>query len=107
MSVVAEERAKNDKAQFGFWLYLMTDMMLFASLFATYMILRHSTNGGVGTHGTNIALAPGGDLALDTRPADDGQAGNIGAVLVGQLDCIIQGIKLELRNHDLVNGEGV
>jgi cytochrome o ubiquinol oxidase subunit 3 len=29
-----------DKAEFGFWLYLMTDVILFASLFATYMILR-------------------------------------------------------------------
>ena len=37
---------KSDKAQLGFWLYLMTDCMLFTSLFATYMILRHSTNGG-------------------------------------------------------------
>lgn len=36
-----------DKAEYGFWLYLMTDIILFASLFATYMILRGSTNGGV------------------------------------------------------------
>ena len=39
---------KSDKAQLGFWLYLMTDCMLFTSLFATFMILRHSTNGGPG-----------------------------------------------------------
>lgn len=39
---------KSSKAQLGFWLYLMTDCMLFTSLFATYMILRHSTNGGPG-----------------------------------------------------------
>lgn len=42
--------AKADKVQLGFWLYLMTDAMLFASLFATYMILRHNVNGGPGTH---------------------------------------------------------
>lgn len=30
---------------FGFWLYLMTDVMLFASLFATFMVLRHQTAG--------------------------------------------------------------
>lgn len=29
----------------GFWLYLMTDVMLFASLFATFMILRNATAG--------------------------------------------------------------
>lgn len=37
---------KQDKASLGFWLYLMTDIMLFASLFASYVILRGGTNGG-------------------------------------------------------------
>lgn len=32
----------------GFWIYLMTDCVLFASLFATYIILRDATNGGPG-----------------------------------------------------------
>lgn len=32
----------------GFWLYLMTDMMLFATLFATFMVLRRNTAGGPG-----------------------------------------------------------
>ena len=36
-SVVAEKR---DKAELGFWIYLMTDLMLFAALFATFYILR-------------------------------------------------------------------
>jgi cytochrome o ubiquinol oxidase subunit 3 len=31
---------------FGFWVYLMTDCILFASLFATFIVLRNSTNGG-------------------------------------------------------------
>lgn len=35
-----------EKAELGFWLYLMTDIILFASLFATYMVLRPSTAGG-------------------------------------------------------------
>ena len=37
---------KYEKAEIGFWLYLMTDVILFASLFATYMILRPSVAGG-------------------------------------------------------------
>lgn len=37
---------KYEKAEFGFWLYLMTDVILFASLFATYMILRNNVAGG-------------------------------------------------------------
>ncbi|MCW4630350.1 MULTISPECIES: cytochrome o ubiquinol oxidase subunit III [Marinomonas] len=32
---------------FGFWLYLMTDCLLFASLFATYAVLFMNTAGGV------------------------------------------------------------
>jgi len=34
------------KTVLGFWLYLMTDCILFASLFATYAILHTSTFGG-------------------------------------------------------------
>jgi cytochrome o ubiquinol oxidase subunit 3 len=30
----------------GFWLYLMTDCVLFAALFATFAVLRNSTDGG-------------------------------------------------------------
>ncbi|SDD70949.1 cytochrome o ubiquinol oxidase subunit 3 [Paenibacillus sp. UNCCL117] len=31
---------------FGFWLFLITDCILFATLFATYVVLRGNTNGG-------------------------------------------------------------
>jgi cytochrome o ubiquinol oxidase subunit 3 len=34
------------KSTWGFWIYLMTDCLLFASLFATYVVLRHETFGG-------------------------------------------------------------
>ncbi len=34
------------KSIFGVWIYLMSDCLLFASLFATFVILRHATNGG-------------------------------------------------------------
>lgn len=37
---------KYEKAELGFWLYLMTDIVLFASLIATYMVLKNSTAGG-------------------------------------------------------------
>lgn len=44
-----EEAARDtDKNLFGFWVYLMTDCILFASLFATYAVLRHNTFGGPG-----------------------------------------------------------
>ncbi len=40
------ERAGREKTLFGFWLYIMTDCVLFASLFATYAVLHKSTYGG-------------------------------------------------------------
>jgi len=37
---------QSDIATLGLWIYLMTDMMLFAGLFATFMVLRGNTAGG-------------------------------------------------------------
>ena len=37
---------KNSTTTFGFWAYLMTDLVLFASLFATYAVLHANTFGG-------------------------------------------------------------
>ena len=34
------------KTIFGFWVYIMTDCLLFASLFATYAVLHRNTAGG-------------------------------------------------------------
>jgi cytochrome o ubiquinol oxidase subunit 3 len=45
-----EERVADDKTIFGFWVYLMTDCLLFASLFATFAVLRNNTNGGEPGH---------------------------------------------------------
>jgi cytochrome o ubiquinol oxidase subunit 3 len=41
-----EQQEHDQKNLFGFWLYLMTDCMVFASLFATYAVLSNATNGG-------------------------------------------------------------
>ncbi|HEX6462717.1 MAG TPA: cytochrome o ubiquinol oxidase subunit III [Candidatus Saccharimonadales bacterium] len=37
---------ETDKTAVGFWLYLMTDCVLFATLFATYAVLQNNTFGG-------------------------------------------------------------
>lgn len=42
----APHLAEDSKTMFGFWLYLMTDCILFASLFATFVVLRGGTFGG-------------------------------------------------------------
>ncbi len=40
------EFGPQDKTYFGFWVYLMTDCVLFGALFATFIVLRNSTFGG-------------------------------------------------------------
>lgn len=34
------------KTVFGFWVYLLTDFVLFSTILASYFVLRHSTMGG-------------------------------------------------------------
>ncbi|MGH7233988.1 MAG: cytochrome o ubiquinol oxidase subunit III [Candidatus Saccharimonadales bacterium] len=41
-----EHFEKESNALFGFWVYLMTDCVLFASLFATFVVLRNNNFGG-------------------------------------------------------------
>jgi len=57
MSDRAEELAEvHDRKMLGFWIYLMTDCVLFAGLFATYAVLRGNTFGGPG--GADIFSMP-------------------------------------------------
>lgn len=44
--IAVAERQRAERAQLGFWVYLMTDCILFASLFATFAVLRNNTFGG-------------------------------------------------------------
>jgi cytochrome o ubiquinol oxidase subunit 3 len=41
-----EATEADNRSLYGFWLYLMTDCVLFATLFATYAVLRNNTAGG-------------------------------------------------------------
>ena len=50
----------------GFWLYLMTDLVLFASLFAVYAVLRANTFGGPGTNLFDLPFALTETLVLLT-----------------------------------------
>jgi cytochrome o ubiquinol oxidase subunit III len=47
VATVAEE---TDTNVFGFWIYLMTDLVIFAALFALFIVLRSSTYGGPSGH---------------------------------------------------------
>lgn len=41
------ETTNDEKVSLGFWIYLMTDLAIFTTLFATFAVLRSSTAGGV------------------------------------------------------------
>ncbi len=43
---VEEQLRKDDKTFFGFWVYLMTDLLMFAVLFAAFAVLHNNTFGG-------------------------------------------------------------
>lgn len=49
MNVKHHLAERDETAKLGFWIYILTDVMLFGALFATYMILRHNTAGGPNT----------------------------------------------------------
>ena len=42
------EHNSGEKSILGFWVYLMTDLVMFAALFATFAVLRGNTFGGPG-----------------------------------------------------------
>lgn len=46
MNREVEEIEVQERKTFGFWIYLMTDCILFAALFATYAVLRSGTADG-------------------------------------------------------------
>jgi len=59
------EEAANDRTMFGFWVYLMTDLLMFAVLFAVYAVLKNSTvDGPSGRDIFNPTLALAGTLVL-------------------------------------------
>lgn len=46
MTQVSERALTTDTKVFGFWIYLMTDLVIFSALFATYVTMRNNTFGG-------------------------------------------------------------
>lgn len=46
MSQQEHAQEQTDTIRLGLWIYIMTDVMLFGSLFATFIVLRHNTAGG-------------------------------------------------------------
>lgn len=55
-TVAHSQPAFNDTVTFGFWLYLLTDLLVFAVLFATFAVLRNGI--GTGPSGADIFDLP-------------------------------------------------
>lgn len=49
MSELVFEQERTERTTYGFWVYLMTDCVLFATLFATYIVLHGNIAGGKGS----------------------------------------------------------
>lgn len=63
----AHEAAANDRTMFGFWIYLMSDLLIFSVLFAVYVVLSGNTVGGEsGRDLFSLPLALQGTLLLLT-----------------------------------------
>ncbi|MEM1362331.1 MAG: cytochrome c oxidase subunit 3 [Pseudomonadota bacterium] len=43
-----EDHERSETVVFGFWVFLMSDLIFFGMLFATYLVMRDSTAGGPG-----------------------------------------------------------
>ena len=46
MAVTPQDAQKYEEKEFGFWLYLMSDAIIFACLFATYLVMVGNAAGG-------------------------------------------------------------
>lgn len=46
IEAISEEMVVSDTKVFGFWVYLMTDLVIFAVLFACFIVLHDNTFGG-------------------------------------------------------------
>lgn len=61
------EAEANERVMFGFWIYLMTDLLMFAVLFAVYAVLHNKTLGGeTGKELFELPLALAGTMLLLT-----------------------------------------
>ncbi|MDB5183037.1 MAG: cytochrome o ubiquinol oxidase subunit [Candidatus Saccharibacteria bacterium] len=72
-SELIHEEAATERAMFGFWVYLMTDLLMFAVLFAVYAVLHDNTlNGPTGKDLFSLPLALSETLILLTSSFTSG-----------------------------------
>jgi cytochrome o ubiquinol oxidase subunit III len=112
-----EMHHENDaKVVFGFWIYIMTDCLLFASLFATHAVLRGNTFGGASGSElfslpyafleTMILLTSSFTAGLGMLAAHKGQKNNVLAWFFVTLLLGLTFIGLELNEFTALAREG-
>ena len=116
-SVMPEEiRQQDSTIVFGFWVYLMTDLILFSSLFAVFVVLRGTAFGGMGLGNlfsakfaleeTLILLTSSFTAGLSLLAA---RAGKKGGVIAGLFASALLGVSflyLELSEFARLAAEG-
>lgn len=55
-SVHHDDHGASSRAVYGFWVFLLSDLIMFSALFASYAVLRNNTFGGIGIQG--VATLP-------------------------------------------------
>ena len=112
------QQAAADKFVFGFWIYLMTDLIMFAALFASYTVLRGNTFAGPSLREiVNMPLVLAETLILLTSSFTTGlgmlalSRGKVNQVIASFSATFVLGIaflSLELSefHHLLVEGNG-
>lgn len=118
MNRVEEEIAIRQRKSLGFWIYLMTDCLLFGTLFATFAVLRTSTFGGPSGADlfdlnfvlveTMILLVSSFTIGLGVLAAARGLKTQtlVWLVVTAALGAIFLGMELWEFNHLVAEGNG-
>ena len=112
-----ESQARED-TEFGFWLYLMSDAVLFSLIFATFAVMSSNTAGGPSgadrfdiqtlAMQTSLLLTSSLTIALAHRAAVVGQIGTAVAWMVATalLGAGFVGLELREMSELIANGAG-
>src|SRR3989440_6479293 len=69
---------------YGFWIFLLSDIVMFAAIFASYAVLAHATAGGPG----GVQLFNQGSVAIET-----------GCLLASSYTCGLMSLAIESRRY--------
>ena len=113
-----EEHHQENGTLLGFWIYLMSDCLIFASLFATFAVLGHSYAGGpTGKQifelptvalNTSLLLFSSITYGMAMMAAQDGRKGStLGwLAITGLFGCGFLGLELTEFAHLIAEGNG-